>query len=303
MRVTNQSLIFTSQNRLQANMQRIERLREDVSSGIRLRKMSDDPSSGSEVVRVSSSMRALSQFRRNINIGNAQASAEEGVLNDVTNVLTRAIELGVGQSGSTSNAQSRTIVKAEVDQLLSHAVDTGNTKFGDDYLFGGTRSGELPFQLPTTPTGPFSRLLDSGGFSVNPSGNRQIEIGDNKFLTPTHNGTEVFLTSDVLESLRALSTALGANNVAGITAATDRIGVANSNLQTLLGTQGARINEMDAQTATLNAVELSLKAYRSDLRDTEVDKALVELTGKQTMYQAAMSATSRILSLSLANYL
>jgi flagellar hook-associated protein 3 FlgL len=30
---------------------------------------------------------------------------------------------------------------------------------------------------------------------------------------------------------------------------------------------------------------------------------MVELVGKQTLYQAAMSATSRILGLSLANYL
>jgi flagellar hook-associated protein 3 FlgL len=50
-------------------------------------------------------------------------------------------------------------------------------------------------------------------------------------------------------------------------------------------------------------MEFNLKAFRADLRDTEVDKAIAELVGKQTLYQAAMSATSRILGLSLANYL
>ena len=48
---------------------------------------------------------------------------------------------------------------------------------------------------------------------------------------------------------------------------------------------------------------LNLKTFRADLRDTEIDKAMVDLVGKQTLYQAAMSATSRILGLSLANYL
>jgi len=60
---------------------------------------------------------------------------------------------------------------------------------------------------------------------------------------------------------------------------------------------------LETATVNLNLMELNLKAFRSDLRDTEVDKAMVELVGKQTLYQAAMSATSRILGLSLANYL
>jgi flagellar hook-associated protein 3 FlgL len=54
---------------------------------------------------------------------------------------------------------------------------------------------------------------------------------------------------------------------------------------------------------SLDALELTLQTYRADLRDTEIDKAMVDLVGKQTLYQAAMSATSRILGLSLANYL
>ena len=58
----------------------------------------------------------------------------------------------------------------------------------------------------------------------------------------------------------------------------------------------------DARTG-LDTLEFDLTVYRSDLRDTEVDKAMVELVGKQTLYQAAMSATSRILGLTLTNYL
>ena len=50
-------------------------------------------------------------------------------------------------------------------------------------------------------------------------------------------------------------------------------------------------------------LELTLQSFRSELRDTEIDKAMVELVGRQTLYQAAMSATSRVLGLSLANYL
>jgi flagellar hook-associated protein 3 FlgL len=302
MRVTNQLITRNSQARLQTSLQGIDRLREDISSGIRLRTMSDDPTSASEVVRVGSSMRAIAQFRRNIDLGTARASTEETALDQLTNGLGRAIELGVAQASGTANAQTRSIVKAEVDQLIGYAVSLGNTRFGDDYLFGGTRAGEAPLRVPPTPADGFSALT-IGAVPVNPSGAISLEIGDGKFVTPTHNATDVFISTDALESLRALSTALGNNDVAGIRAATDRVTAASSQVQNLLGTQGARINEMESAQSTLDGMELTLKAFRSDLRDTEVDKAMAELVGKQTMYQAAMSATSRILGLSLANYL
>jgi len=224
------------------------------------------------------------------------------VLDRLTNVLERAAEVGIGQSGSTSNAELRNIAKTEIDQLINFAANLGNTRFGDEYLFGGNRAGEAPFTTPAPAAGTFSRLTLSGN-PVNPSGNPRLEIGDNTFITPTHNGTEVFIDSDALEALRAMSTALGNNNPAAIQVATERVMAANGTVQSLLGAQGARINELESAALNLEKMELDLKAFRSDLRDTEVDKAMVELVGRQTLYQAAMSATSRLLGLSLATYL
>lgn len=303
MRVTNSIITRNSQYRLQSGLAGVDRLREDISSGLRIRKMSDDPTSASEVVRVGSSMRAITQFRRNINLGVSRATAEENVLDQLGNALSRGVELGIQAASATSNAQSRTIVKGEVDQLLDLAAQLGNTRFGDEYLFGGTRGGEAPFVTPP-PASPASfSALTLNGNPVDPSGNPTLEIGDNKFVTPTHNGTQVLLDTDSLAALRALSDALGANDTTAIRAATDRLTAANSNVQALVGTQGARINEMEEANTRLDQMENDLLAYRSDLRDTEIDKAMVDLVGKQTLYQAAMGATSRILGLSLANYL
>ncbi|HEY0930643.1 MAG TPA: flagellin [Gemmatimonas sp.] len=302
MRVTNSIITNNSKLRLQTGLQGIDRLRDDIATGVTIRKISDNVISGGEIVRIGSSMRALTQFKRNADSAAARAEAEEGVLNQLTNTITRASELSVTQAGSTATAQSRLAVKAEVDQLLNFAVGLGNTRFGDEYLLGGTRANEPPLHNPAPATGTFSRLMLAGN-PVDPSGNITLEVGDNKFVTPTHNAKEVLLDTDALEALRELSTALGNNDTAAIQAATTRLNTANSNVQSLIGTQGARINEIEDAKVNLQAMEMNLKMYRSDLRDTEVDQAMVELVGKQTLYQAAMSATSRILGLSLANYL
>lgn len=302
MRVSNSIITRTSQLRLQQGLQGINRVRDDIATGVRIRRMSDDATSGGELVRIGSSMRALNQFRRNAQSGVARAVAEESVLDQFSNVLTRASELSITAGNATVDSQTRQTVKAEVDQMLGLAARLGNTRFGDEYLFGGTRGTERPFTEPPPATGSFSALQLSGN-PVNPSGNITLEIGDGKFVTPNHNGTEVFLDTDGLDALRELSDALGANDSARITAATTRLNSAISNVQSLVGTQGARVNEMEDALVNIEATEFNLKAFRSDLRDTEVDKAMVELVGKQTLYQAAMSATSRILGLSLSNYL
>ena len=303
MRVTNNIITARSQLRLQQGLQGIDRVRDDISTGVRIRKMSDDATSGGELVRIGSSMRAITQFRRNANAGIARAEAEEGALNQLTNALTRAVELGISQSTATANAQSRVIVKQEIDQLINLSASLGNTRFGDQYLFGGNRGSEPPLRSPMPASGSFSALTDLNGDPVNPSGALSLEIGDGKFVVPNHNATEVFIDTDAFAALRALSDALGANDPDAIRVATGRLTTANNNVQALVGTQGARVNEMEDARNNLDVLELNLKTFRADLRDTEIDKAMVELVGKQTLYQAAMSATSRILGLSLANYL
>lgn len=302
MRITNSLITRNSQLRLQQGLQGMERVRDNISTGINIHRMSDNPTSAGEVVRVGSSLRALTQFRRNAQSGSARASAEESVLDQLSNVLMRASEVSITAVNATTDDASRQVIKAEVDQLLGQAARLGNARFGDEYLFGGVRSGEAPFTEPPPATGTFSALQE-GGVSVNPSGTLTLEIDDNKFITPNHNGTEVFLDTKALEALRDLSAALGANDLDDIKAATAKLNTANSNVQALIGTQGARINEIEGTLVNLQNTEFNLQAYRSDLRDTEIDKAMVELVGKQTLYQAAMGATARILGLSLANYL
>jgi len=46
MRVTNSTITLRSQLRVQQTLQSIDRVREDISSGVRVRKMSDSPLDG-----------------------------------------------------------------------------------------------------------------------------------------------------------------------------------------------------------------------------------------------------------------
>ena len=303
MRITNGMIARSTQLNLRAGLSGVDRVRNEIATGVRVRTMSDDPIAGGEVLRTNSSLRAMAQFSRNIEQGLGRASLENDVLAQLSDTLTRGAELAIQGANGTMTATSRLAIKSEVDQLIAFSVQLGNTKFGNSYLFGGDRAGEAPFTAPPPATGSFSALRDALNQPVNPSGGVSLEVGDDKFLTPTHNGAEIFLDTDALGALRALSDALGANDPAAIRTATDRVTAANSAVQLRVGTNGARVNEMETARIAMRDQELSMKAYLSELRDTPIDEAIAELTGKQTLYQAAMGATARVLGLSLANYL
>jgi flagellar hook-associated protein 3 FlgL len=71
----------------------------------------------------------------------------------------------------------------------------------------------------------------------------------------------------------------------------------------LLGDVGAVARQLEIATANTDALDNALQTFTSDLRDVDLEKAATELITRQTAYQSALLATSRIIGLSLADYI
>jgi len=292
MRITNGIIQRTALANLQLNMRGMLESQQTATTGKRIRVASDDPIGASQVMQADGSLRALDQYKRNIGHATARVDAEEAALDSLTQLLERAKELGISQGGSNANASTRLTTKAEVDQLIAAAVQTGNQQIEGEYLFGGVQSTTAPFQSGTP---PFS--------AVPPTGSRKAEISQAQFLAMNHNGTEVFLDSNVLSALNDLSTALGANDQAGIQTALGALDGAHDAVQNLIGDVGARSSQLEVTSSNLVALDAQLRTFKSALEDADMEKAVTELVSRQNTYQAAMLATSRVMSLNLADYL
>lgn len=299
MRITNN---ITTQNALRA-MQRGQRdlatASQRASSGLRFQRASEDPSAAAQVMRAAGSLRSLTQYRRNVDAATARSSSEESVLDQLNKLLTRAVELGVSQGTDTASAQTRSVAKAEVDQLIRSALSLANTRYGDDYLFGGTQVTVAPATLDETdPANP--------DFTIAPPGqSAALEVSAGQLVVPAHDAATIFgdCTSGPLAMLRDLSRALGANDRVAIAGVTARGHQAISDTQTLVGDMGARLNQLEITSANLNAFEVTLTTFKSDLQEVDMERAITELIGKQTAYQAAMLATSRVLGMNLTDYM
>jgi len=292
MRITNGIIQRSALANLQLNMRGMFTAQEEASTGKRIRAVSDDPLGASQVMQANGSLRALDQYKRNIASATARVDAESNVLDSLTQILERAKELGISQAVSTASPTTRAAVKAEVDQLIESALQLGNTQHEGEYLFGGVQSSTQPFQT-TTP--PFS--------AAPPTGSRRTEIAQAQFLTTNHNGTEIFLDTNVLGALSDLSTALGSSDITAIQTSLASLDAAHDSVQNLIGDIGARSSQLEVTGSNLTALDLQLRTFKSVLEDANTEQAVTELVSRQNTYQAAMLATSRVMSLNLASYL
>ncbi|MGZ8378630.1 MAG: flagellin N-terminal helical domain-containing protein [Gemmatirosa sp.] len=310
MRVTNSLVTRSLTNRLLDNQRLLAEAQERVATGKRVGKMSDDPTAGSAIMQASGQLRALEQYQRNVGTIGARIDAEESALDQVTQLLTRAKELAVGQYGATANADSRTAAAQEVKQLFLQVVAIGNQKFGDDHLFGGANdNGVPPFDASQTLVDPPFVALDPLVVAPDPpatrppTGRLEVEVGTGQRMLGPHDGTEVFVDTGVLEGLHALQVALETNDPGGIATAMGTMDGAFRDVQSLIGEVGARQNQVDIVRNGLDALTETFTAQKSDLSEVDMERAITEMLSRQTAYQAAMLASSKVMGMSLTDYI
>ena len=272
-------------------MRALDEANRKVSTGVRVARPSDDPIAVAGIMQSSSGLRALEQYQRNLQTGKARMSLEDSALEQISNVLTRAKELALSQAGDTTSTATRLTAKAEVDGIVDVVTDLANTQFAGSYIFGGQYADTPPYA---------GGVLDP---AKPPSGSMSLEVGAGQFQFANHNAQEIFVDSDVVDSLKALSAALGADDAAAIQTAVSRIDSAFDEVQELVGDLGGRMNQMDLAVANLDSLEINLQTFRSGLAEADLAEAVMELVTRQGALEAAMLANSRMLNLTLADYL
>lgn len=263
-----------------------------VASGRRIHLPSDDPVGGAGVIRANRQLQALAQYGRNIDSAAVRLRAEEQALDAVTNLLTRARELGVGALSGSISPEGVQSSRAEVDELLASVVQQANTRFGNGYLFGGTTPDIQPYAEGGT-VAP----------GAQPHGQHRVDIGSSTWFATNHDGQEVFEDTGVFAALQALSAGMDSMDTAAIGDSLKQLDEAFTGVQRRLSEVGARTNRLEIARANVEALDLNLRVLRSDLQDAEIDEAVSDLIGRQIAYQSALLATSKILSTTLTDYL
>jgi flagellar hook-associated protein 3 FlgL len=300
MRITSNMMASQQLAGLQTNMALMQKAQDQATTGKRFSAPSDDPTATMSILQSGSSIRALEQYRTSVQSASSRLGIEDAALQQLNDLMSRAKVLGVQASGDTATAQTRSLANTEIQQIFQDVVAIGNTKYGKEYLFGGQQSSTEPFA--TTGTGA---TLDYT--STNPSGQREVGIGEGQTIAPNHDGTQILINSGVLDALKSLAASLDTASPtygqAGISAAMTKVDTASNAVQAVIGDTGATANTLDVAGQNIDALKLNLTTFKSNLQDIDVETAMTELTTRQVAYQAAMLATSKVMGLTLTDYL
>ncbi len=285
---------------------------EEVASGEKVQVPSDNPSSYAQNMQVQTDLSQNTQYKSNLDSLQATGSYTDTALNSVSNIVSTAQQLAVETASSTSDASARQAAATQVDDLIQQLVTLGNTKVGDTYIFGGTRSNNPAYTMTTDPTTgtpvvTFAGSATVGQVAVTASTTMDAGISGQTIFTGTADGqpVDIFATleqfSDDLKNtsgamssdqqITALQTDLGnINNCADLTANNlSYVGSYNKNISNLLA-------------ANSNA-DTTLNAESSNLIGVDMAQAISDYTNLSTAYQAALYTMSKVESINILQYL
>ncbi|WEG16568.1 flagellar hook-associated protein FlgL [Alkalihalophilus pseudofirmus] len=144
MRVTQMMLSTSSLKHISQGYNRLANLQDQLATGKRITKASQDPVVAMKGMRYRSQVTEVGQFQRNLREVYNWVDSADSALDEATQTVQRIRELATQASNDTYEATQRANIAKEVKQLREHLQSLANTKVSNKYIFNGTNTTNPP---------------------------------------------------------------------------------------------------------------------------------------------------------------
>lgn len=297
MRITQLTTFNSMKRYLNDNREALAKYQQQLSSGKRVTKASDDSIAFTTSRLLENSMRKNEQYQSNISNGLTKARSAQEALDGMIDVLIDFKSIAVNAANDSLTDQNRENMADQVEGLKKKIVEMANSEFNGVHLFGGTKTEAAPFMIDDTATGGVSdtsndkdlktKITDTSNVAVSVTGNELRNTG----------------SGDLFKVMQDMEDALRANDKAAINAELDSIDDSIDHVTNLTAVLGNNINRMDSISEHLEGQTIDQKGEVSRLTDTDFAEAISNVQKHETTYQAALSVHSRIIQTSLLDFL
>ena len=173
----------------------IAEIQNQIGTGKRLNKPSDGPAEAARVIDLNQAIGRIDQFQRNSIFANQRLGLEDATLSSINNSLLRVRELALQANSGGQTGETRSIIRAEVEQRLQELLDFANARDGNgNYLFAGSKNRTEPFTQTATGV---AYNGDQNQLTLNISNNRTIRASESGYdvFVNIKNGNGDFVTS------------------------------------------------------------------------------------------------------------
>jgi flagellar hook-associated protein 3 FlgL len=271
---------------------------EVVSSAKKINKLSDDPVGQVTLLDLRSSLAGVEQLGRNIEVGRSWLTAAESSLTQTQDLLSEIKNLCVQMSSATVGSSERSAASVLVDGYLRQLLSLANEDVGGRYIFSGSKTDTQPFALDNDQN-PTAVVYsgDDAPFSIRIGKGLTVEVG--------RDGEEAFgpAGSGLFDLIIDLKDYLATNDVQGVQQVMGDLDSEMEEMRSLIANTGTKILRLETKEKILEDVDLNYTERKSQVEDADIVEAIMDLKARELAYQAALSSSSKVMKLSLVDYL
>ena len=307
MRINTYMAYETSISQLQSRQASLTRAQEQLTSGKRVDRASDDPAAAARAERALAAIGRADANKRALDASRNSVTLTESALGDAGEMLQQARELAISAgNGSLVDSDRLTIANA-IRGLRNDLLAVANRTDGAGrYLFGGQGADSPP-------------LVDGPG-GVQYFGTTGEQLAASGETTPlTVDGNAAFLaTPDPADPTQPLSVFAALDRIINgllvpgqtstqvadiVSTGLGDIDATGANLAQWRARTGEALNRIDGVESRLSQSKLDAQRDRSNAEDLDLIEAISDFQNQQTGYDAALKMFSTVQRMSLFDYL
>jgi flagellar hook-associated protein 3 FlgL len=269
---------------LSRNTAQQQALSSQISSGVRLTGLGDDPVAAAQNVQFSAEITTDSTFTQTAATTTARMQVVDSTLGSVVDQINQAISVATAGNNGTNNASDRSAVATELTSIRDEILGLANTTYSGKYLFSGSQNSSPPFQLDTSTT-PAS-VVYSGDNVVN-----YVTTPGGQSIATNLPGQQIFTAAggDLLGTLNGLIQGFSTGDTATTTALTSQLSAALSQVSTQRASLDGAINRFQSASSYASQEQTQMVANQTNLLQADLPTVATKLSANTTQ-QAALES-------------
>lgn len=295
-------------NLLPARLNDIARTQEQLTTGLRINRPSDDPNGFQQAKQLEILQERFTHFEDSITSARSWLATAQNNLDSLSDVFSEIYQEGVRSLNSTLDDDEREEVAQLLERLSENVLELLNSQNNNEFVFSGTRTSVKPFN--TDAADPTSD--DAGVVYYGNTDNIFRQIGPESLLETNLTGEQIWNvdnnrdgTTDftITESVQSFINALRANDVDAMTSSLSQIQDSRDHLINQTSKVGSMVNRLEISETQLTNASVIFAQQQSEIEDTDFAETILEFQRAQTSFQTSLQVTSSVLQLTLLNFL
>jgi flagellar hook-associated protein 3 FlgL len=312
-RTTERNIATRTLDNLQLSLQSLADVQNQMSSGKTINKPSDDPTGAVMSMQYRADIQRTTQYSRNSDDALGWLGMADKTIGSVGDSIQQVRDLVLSGATATSDPTARKALAEQIKTIKQTLVGLGNTSYNNRPIFAGTANpqGQTP-------------ALDNYDAAGNYNGNNAPvyrTIGNGATVQVNFDGPSIFgapgasdvfhVLDDIVAHLQSgtaadqskLTNAYDDGSGGTIASDIDRLDALRLNVQNRQSEVGARYDRVETMQDRAKSQITTLSTGLSNTEDVDIAEVAVTLQLRNTAYQAALSATSKVIQKSLVDFL